>query len=74
MLTIRSSGHGDRFHINVLCFCDGSAFMWGLFFMPGALIEKKVSHTTIESKDNINEYELFIYIRIGVRGTPRQGI
>ncbi len=22
-----------RFHINVLCFCDGSAFMWGFIFI-----------------------------------------
>ncbi len=21
-----------RFHINVLCFCDGSAFLWGFCF------------------------------------------
>ena len=32
MLTEGHRCHGDRFHINVLCFCDGSAFLWGLFF------------------------------------------
>ena len=33
MLTkIRSSCCDDRFHINVLCFCDGSAFLWGFIF------------------------------------------
>ena len=27
----------DRFHINVLCFCDGSAFLWGfVFYARGA--------------------------------------
>ena len=37
MLTKWSSSHGDRFHINVLCFCDGSAFMWGFcFYARGA--------------------------------------
>ena len=26
-------GYGDdRFHINVLCFCVGSAFLWGFCF------------------------------------------
>ena len=38
MLTEGHRCHGDRFHINVLCFCDGSAFLWGfVFYIPGAL-------------------------------------
>jgi len=33
-------GQDDRFHINVLCFCDGSAFMWGYFYAIRLLKQK----------------------------------
>ena len=32
-----SSGRDDRLSYQCFVFCDGSAFLWGLFFMPGAL-------------------------------------
>jgi len=38
--------------INVLCFCDGSAFLWGLFYASAQMNQKK----------NIEQYELLIYI------------
>ena len=59
MLTRGSSCHDDRFHINVLCFCDGSASCGAYFF---------------EITDIHLRYELSFYIRIGVGRTPRQGI
>ncbi len=61
-----------RFHINVLCFCDGSAFMWGFCFAPtrhSGLDPESCGWNYMYFIKTIDN-ELFIYIRISVRRTP----